>query len=68
MDPSTNIVLGVIFGSIGMGYIVYGRKQQRGIALLSGFALIAYPYFVPSVVLVILIGIVLMALPFVIRY
>jgi len=51
-----------------MGYIVHEKKQQRGIAFLSGFALVAYPYFVPNVVLVILIGIVFMALPFVIKY
>lgn len=68
MDPSTKIVLGMIFGSIGMGYIVYGKKQQGGIAFLSGFALVAYPYFVPNVVLGILIGLVFMALPFVIKY
>ena len=67
MNPSTKIVLGMIFGSIGMGYIVYGKKQQRGIAFLSGVVLVAYPYFVPNVVLVILIGIVFMALPFVIK-
>ncbi len=51
-----------------MGYIVYGKKQQRGIAFLPGFALVAYPYFVPNVVLIIQIGIVFMALPFVIKY
>jgi len=51
-----------------MGYIVHEKKQQRGIAFLSGFALVGYPYFVPNVVLVILIGIVFMALPFVIKY
>jgi hypothetical protein len=58
----------MIFGSIGMGYIVYGKKQQRGIAFLSGFALVAYPYFVSNVVFVILIAIVFRALLFVIRY
>jgi len=44
------------------------KKQQRGIAFLSGFDLVAYPYFVPNVVLVILIVIVFMALPFLIKY
>ncbi len=52
---------------IGMGYIVYGRKQKRGIALVSGFALCAFPYFVSNIFLVIAIGIVLMAVPYFIK-
>ena len=56
MGPSTKIVLGMTFGSIEMDYMVCEKKQQRDIAFLSGFALVAYPYFVPNVVLVILIG------------
>jgi hypothetical protein len=68
MDTSTVLMLGVLFGAIGFGYIIYGRKQQRGIALLSGVLLCAIPYFVPNVFLILLIGIVLMTLPFFIRY
>lgn len=58
----------VLFGSIGMGYIVYGRKQKRGVALLSGIALCAFSYFVPNVFLVIVIGIALMSVPYFIRH
>ena len=68
MDTSTSLLLGVMFGSIGMGYIVYGRKQHKGIALLSGIVLCVLPYFVPNVFLLIIIGIVLMAFPFFFRY
>ena len=68
MDTSTSLLLGVMFGSIGMGYIVYGRKQHKGIALLSGIVLCVFPYFVPNVFLLIIIGIVLMAFPFFFRY
>ncbi len=67
MDTST-IILGVLFGAIGIGYIVYGRKQKRGIALLSGIVLCACPYFVSNIYLIIFIGIALMALPFFIKY
>jgi hypothetical protein len=28
MPPSTKIVLGMIFGSIEMGYIVYGKNNR----------------------------------------
>ena len=68
MDSMTSIMWGMLFGAIGMGYFVYGKKQQRAVALISGIALMVFPYFVSSVYLSILIGIVLMALPFFIRY
>jgi hypothetical protein len=68
MDTSTAIMFGMLFGAIGFGYIIYGRKQHKGIALLSGVLLCAFPYFVPNVFLIILIGVVLMTVPFFIRY
>ena len=68
MDSPTSIIWGVLFGSIGMGYLIYGRKQRRGIVLLSGAVLCAFPYFVSNVFLMILIGIVIMALPYFVKY
>jgi hypothetical protein len=67
MDISTSLLLGVLFGSIGMGYIVYGKKQHKGMALFSGIALCIFPYCVSNIFLFVLIGLVLMALPFLIR-
>ena len=58
----------MLFGAIGAGYLVYGRKQRRGIALLSGLVLMVFPYFVSNVWLSLLIGAALMALPFFITY
>ena len=68
MDSTTTLMWGILFGSIGMGYLVYGRKQRRGIALLSGVVLCAFPYVVSNVYLMILIGIIVMALPYFVRY
>jgi hypothetical protein len=68
MDSTTLIMWGVLFGSIGLGYLVYGRRQRRGIALLSGVVLCAFPYVVSNVFLMILIAIIFMALPFFIKY
>lgn len=59
---------GVLFGSIGMGYFIYGKKQRRGIALLSGVVLCAFPYFIANILLMILIGIIFMALPYFVKY
>ncbi|MBU2621072.1 MAG: hypothetical protein KKD92_01975 [Proteobacteria bacterium] len=68
MDSTALLMWGLLFGSIGMGYLVYGKKQRRGIALLSGVVLCSFPYFVSNVFLMILVGIIVMALPFFIKY
>ena len=68
MDSTTSIIWGILFGAIGMGYLIYGRKQRRSLALLSGIVLCAFPYFVSNVFLMILIGIIAMVLPFFVRY
>lgn len=68
MDSTASLMWGLLFGSIGMGYLVYGKKQRRGIALLSGVFLCSFSYFVSNLFLMILIGIIAMALPFFIKY
>lgn len=67
MDANT-LLLGVLFGSIGLGYIVYGRKQRKGMPLLSGVVLCAIPYFIPNIFLLVIISILLMALPFALKF
>ncbi len=61
---TTTLFLGLIFASIGMGYLIYGRKQKHGIALMSGVALCALPYLVSDILFITLIGVGFMALPF----
>jgi len=59
---------GMIFGSIGVGYIVYGRRQSNGIALVCGIGLCAFPYFIPNWILMLFVGGILMAAPFLIKF
>jgi len=68
MDNPASLLWGLLFGSIGLGYFVYGKKQGRGVPLVSGIALMAFPYFVTNSVFIVLIGVVLMALPYFFRY
>lgn len=68
MDSTSTVMWGLLFGSIGMGYLLYGRKQRRGIALLSGVVLCTFPYFVSNAFLMVLIGIVAMAFPYFVKY
>jgi hypothetical protein len=57
----------VLFSSIGLGYFLYGRKQRAAVPLLCGIALMAYPYFVPNVLLLVGIGVLLAAIPYFLR-
>jgi len=61
------LFLSVLFGSIGVGYFVYGRKQKRMVPLLAGLGLCGFPYLVSGTALTVLIGVVLLALPWFLR-
>ncbi len=58
----------LLFGSIGVGYFVYGKRQQKFSALASGAALCIYTFFVTNTFLMVAIGVGLLALPFVTDY
>ncbi len=68
MESYATLFWGILFGAIGGGYLVYGRKNRQGVALLSGILLCIVPYFVSGVVTLVIVGVALMALPFVVRY
>jgi len=61
------LLWGVLFGSIGLGFFVYGRKQRRVVPLVCGLALMIFPYFVSSTILLVTIGIVLTVMPYFVR-
>jgi len=57
----------MIVSSIGFAYFVYGKKQQKAVPLLSGIALMAFPYFVKNMLLFSLLAVALMVIPFLIK-
>ncbi len=57
----------LLFSSVGLGFFVYGKRQRSAVPLICGLGLMVYPYFVSSTLLLVLIGAVLIALPFVLR-
>ncbi|HEX9879306.1 MAG TPA: hypothetical protein VGB25_03830, partial [Candidatus Binatia bacterium] len=48
MDMTTMLLSSTLFGSIGVGYFIYGKKQAQFVPLLSGIFLCVYPYFVSN--------------------
>lgn len=67
MDDSTSLMLSVLFGAIGAGYFVYGKKQQKVVPLAAGVLLCIYPWFVTNLYATIAVGVALTAAPFVVR-
>ena len=59
------IIAMIIFSIIGLGYFTYGKKSQQLLMLICGIALMGYSYFVDGIVYIILIGVGLIALPFI---
>ena len=57
----------LLWGSIGVGYFIYGRRQGKTIPLLCGIALAVYPYFMPNTAVLVLIGAIFVAVPYFIR-
>jgi len=60
---TANLIWGLIFSSIGIGYFIYGRRQSNLVARYCGIALILYPYLVTNTLALVAVGIVLMLTP-----
>ena len=67
MEGTAQLIWGMIFGAIGLGFFVYGKKQKAVVPLLSGISLFIFPYFVTNSYLLVLVGAALMALPYFVR-
>lgn len=65
---STSILLwGLLFGSIGFGYFLYGKKQRSPVPLVCGLGLMAVPYFISNSYLLVLAGAAIAAVPYFIQ-
>lgn len=58
------IFTGLLFGSIGMGYFIYGKRQQEPVPMICGLLLMGIPYLIVNVTILAIASIALMALPF----
>ena len=58
LDP-TWLFLSLIPSGIGFVLFVYGKKQERWPHMLAGIVFSVYPYFTPSSVVMVLVGVAL---------
>lgn len=62
-----SLVVGMIAGAFGVGYFIYGKKQQKLVPMLAGVLLCIYPYFTENLFVLIAVGVALLAAPFLIE-
>ena len=62
------LVWGMLFGAVGVGYFIYGKRQQMFVPMICGLALMIYPWFVSGAFLTLAVGIVLIVVPYFVRY
>ncbi len=61
------IIVAGLFGIIGVAYFMYGKKSLRYVFLICGIVLMVYPYFVTRTLYMVIIGVVVSAVPFVVK-
>jgi hypothetical protein len=66
MDATT-LMLSMLFGALGMGYLVFAKKAGRIAPALAGAGLMIVPYFISSILLMVIACLALAAAPFVLR-
>jgi hypothetical protein len=64
---TTALMLSVLFGVVGMGFLMYGKKAGRPIPIIAGLALMVLPYFISSVLILLIVCAVVTATPFVVH-
>jgi hypothetical protein len=64
---TSSLLWGLLFGSIGLGFFVYGRRQRTVVPLVCGIALMIFPYFVSNTILLVVLGVALIAIPYFVR-
>jgi len=67
MGNSHTLIASLIWGSIGLGFAIYGKKQAAPAPLIGGVALIAISYFISSPLYMSLAGFGLVAAIFYFR-
>lgn len=61
-------VLGMLFGAIGLGYFIFGKRQQAPVPLACGVLLMVVPMVVPNAWILFFIGTALLAVPWFVRF
>ncbi|MFO0827078.1 MAG: hypothetical protein U0572_02925 [Phycisphaerales bacterium] len=59
-----SFVVGFFTGLVGLGYFMYGKREGKFSAILSGVLLSVYPFFLSNMIALVLVGVAFAAIPF----
>ena len=63
----THLLLGLLLSAVGVGYLVYGRRQHAPMFFVAGLGLLSIPFFIGSTSTLLITGAVVGAVPFLIK-
>ena len=63
----TNLTISLIFGSLGLGFFMYGKRTMHLVFLGAGLALMVIPYFIPNAIALVIVCLALSVAPYVLR-
>jgi hypothetical protein len=64
---STSLILSLLFGMVGMGFAAYGKNAGRVVPIGVGLLLMGVPYFISSVMILLIVCLALTIVPFAVR-
>jgi len=67
MESTSVLIWGMVFGAIGLGFFIYGKKQKAVVPLAVGIALFIFPYFISDITMLVIVGAILVVLPYFVR-
>ena len=67
MNSPALLMWGMLFGAIGFGFFLYGKKQKAVVPLITGIALCVVPYFMTNVYALVMVGVILVTIPYFVR-
>ena len=62
-----SLIIGIVAGTFGAAYFMYGKRQMKMVPMASGALLCVYPHFTDNLFWLSVIGLALLAPPFVIE-
>jgi hypothetical protein len=63
----TSLMLAMLFGTIGFGFLAYAKKAGQLIPGCAGLCLMVFPYFISNNWVMVVVGVALTAAPFLLR-
>jgi len=63
MPSPADLFISLLISALGSAYLLYGRRQSNGAALISGMALLVLPTVIPGLMARLLLTLTLMAIP-----